>query len=419
MQSPTQLNAAEARARQLMAADPEMSIREAARQAGIGFSTLHGRLEKNPAAGANSQTAFTADEPGVQEAGDGSATISGEPSQNPEYPWTPATLLEAHGIVAAEWEIISVRVNRWGSPDGPMQQLRVNAIRKANLLQLPGPVEFDLPPGSGIEEYSGEGCVAFVSDHHAPYHSEPFHRAFCSFLKAEQPAKIVILGDAADNSIISRHRTHPRFAAEINRTNDAVVRIFYDYRRCCPDAEIILLPGNHDDRVGYALQDYKPELYGARAGTLPGESEDIPVMNFRRLWRLDELNITLVDDDWKIASYPVTPSLTARHGYLTGNNSERKLLEKHGRSQVHGHDHRLSMIFRTKHDPLDVRVAMSCGTAAEVEPDGLGYEPDPDWQQGCGVGYIWEDGFFALAPAPFIQGSLLLPDGRRFYADEA
>lgn len=344
---------------------------------------------------------------------DGSAVITSDPARG--YVPSPTDILTSHGLDIADWEVISIRASRWGNPDEPMIQLRVNAIRKDNLLLVPE-VPTAAPTGLVIEEFS-HGSVAFIGDQHIPYMNPGWERAVLSYLRIEQPSLIVLLGDAADFSSISRHRTHPRFAATVNETNTAVVQHFARLRQVCPDAQIVLLPGNHDDRILYALQDYKPELYGVRPGQL-GDTEEVPLLNYRTLWQLDALGIELVDEDWKLASYNVVPELTARHGYLTGNNSERKLLETHGRSQVHGHDHRGSVIYRTKHDPLDIRVVMSCGTGAEVSPDGLGYQPDPDWTPGIGIGHVWDDGMFVLNFAPYINNKLLLPGGMRFDSEE-
>lgn len=388
---------------------PGETQRTVAARLGIGQSTLCTWLKETSASPPTEENVRY-----IETGPDGSIAAGSSPTKG-SVP-SPATVLAEHGIDIDDVEVVSVRASRWGNPDDPNFQLRVNAIRKADLLQQ---VTVSLPDEVfGVEEFS-HGSVAFIGDQHIPYMSAAWESAVLSYLRAEQPQLIVFLGDLGDYSIISRHRTHPRFAAAVNETNTGVVEHIARVRRACPDSQIVLLKGNHDARIEYALQDYKPELYGIAPGALPGETEEIPALNFRRLWQLDKLGVELVDEDWKLGEYRVAPELSARHGYLTGNNSERKLLETHGRSQVHGHDHRGSVIYRTKHDPLDIRVAMSCGTGAQVKPDGLGYQPDPDWTPGIGVGHVWDDGMFVLNFAPFINNQLLLPGGMRFESQEA
>lgn len=383
------------------------SRREAALLLGTAESTLRGWIpEWIPGA------QQTLEEAGFVAGADGSAVATSDPVKG-KVP-SPIDILESHGLDIDEWEVISVRASRWGNPEDPMIQLRVNAIRKDALIAHPV-IELPAAPPVGIEKMDMDKSFIYISDQHCPYMDKGWERAVCGYIKAEQPQLIVCGGDAGDLSEISRHRTHPRFAATVNATNDAVVRHLANIRLAAgPECVIIYIPGNHDDRIAYYAADFANKLSGVRPGQLPGEEVEIPQLNYRKLWCLDELGIELVDEDWKLAQYLITEELAARHGYLTGNNSERKLLEKHGRSQIHGHDHRLSATYRTKHDPLDIRAAFSAGCGAELKPDGLGYEPDPDWQNGAVIGHVWDDGLFAAAPVPYVKDHLLLPDGRKF-----
>lgn len=401
------------RAEKLLA-EPGATQRTVAPKVGIGQSTLSEWLN---AAG----TTKSGGEVGAQAAGiekdDRDATITSKPLADPRGV-TPDELLEKHGLDPEDWIVTSIRVSEWGKEEEPMFQLRVNATRRDGLLVIPDLGDFEPWEYGQIEEFA-ERRVALIPDLHAPFHDERALRAVCDLLAAEEPEQVIFLGDVADNSMLSKHRTHRRFGALLNETNDAVVANFRRVREAVPEASIIFLPGNHDDRVLYYAQDMAPEFEGVRPGRLPeDEEEPLPSIGFRQLWRLDELGIELVDEDWKLAQYGITPELSARHGYLTGNNSERKLLEKHGRSQVHGHDHRGSLIYRTKHDPLDIRVAMSCGTLSEVKPDGLGYEPDPDWTPGMGWCQVWEDGLFQLSFLPYVKNKLLTPWGAAYEGKE-
>lgn len=401
-----------------MLTEPGATQRTVAAKLGIGQSTLCEWLRASGVE--NSGREVGALPAGVERKGD-DVTITSPARETPVAApdqRTAEELLRKHGYDPEEYVVTSVRVSEWGNPDSPMFQHRVNATRKDNMLVIPDLGNFTPWEYGQIEEYAPRQ-VALIPDLHAPYHDEEALRAVCDLLAVEQPAQIIFLGDVADNSVLSKHRTHRRFNAMVNETNDAVVANFRRVREACPDAQIIFLPGNHDARVLYYAQDMAPEFDAVRPGRLPEEdAPPEPSLGFRQLWRLDELGIELVDEDWKLAQFGITPELTARHGYLTGNNSERKLLEKHGRSQVHGHDHRGSLTYRTKHDPLDIRVAMSCGTLSEVKPDGLGYEPDPDWTPGMGWCQVWDDGLFQLSFLPYVKDKLLTPWGAAYEGKE-
>lgn len=396
-------------------AQPGATQRTVADQLPIGQSTLCGWLRD--AGIDDSGRAGGIDPAGITKT-DTDASITSKPLADPRGV-TPDQLLEKHDLDPEDWIVTSVRVSEWGKEDEPMFQLRVNATRRDGLVVIPTfGDDFEPWEYGQIEEYAPH-TVALIPDLHAPFHDERALRAVCDLLAVEEPAQVIFLGDVADNSMLSKHRTHRRFGALLNETNDAVVQNFRRVREAVPDAQIILLPGNHDDRVLYYAQDMAPEFEALRPGKLtPEEADPQSSIGFRQLWRLDELGIEVIDEDWKLAQFGITPELTARHGYLTGNNSERKLLEKHGRSQVHGHDHRGSLVYRTKHDPLDIRVAMSCGTLSEVKPDGLGYEPDPDWTPGMGWCQVWEDGLFQLSFMPYVKNKLLTPWGAAYEGKE-
>lgn len=403
-----------ARAKQLMS-EGGLSQRKAARQVGMSQSALSETLKREgftaPAAPGGSPS-------GVERNGD-EVTITSPAKETPTAPPDQRTgeeLLRKHGYDPEQYVITSVRVSEWGPADSPMFQHRVNARRMDNFLILPDFGKGDFTPFNyGQIEEAADHSVALIPDLHAPFENEPAVGAVLDLLACEQPQEIVELGDSGDHTRLSKHRTHPRFNAMLNDTLDRVAQNKRRVREVCQDAVIRFIPGNHDDRILYYSREVGGELAEVRPGKLwEDEDEPNPSLGYRELYRLDDLGIELVDEDWKLAEHRIAPELSARHGYLTGNNSENKLLETHGRSQVHAHDHRGSIIYRTKHDPLDIRVAMSCGTLSQVEPDGLGYQPDPNWTPGIGWVHVWDSGLFQVSFLPFVDNKLLTPWGMAF-----
>lgn len=354
---------------------------------------------------------------GVTESG-GQITITDSPRSSDPRQETAGDQAEAlmrkRGYDPDLYVVEKVVTSEWGNPDEPMFQDKVWARRKDSCIILPDFKDFE-PFEYGQVPVAGDRRVALVPDLHAPFENELAVGAVLDFLYAEEPEEVVFLGDAGDHTRLSKHRTHPRFNAMLNDTNDRIAQNFRRFREAVPQARMVFNPGNHDDRILYYSREVGGELAEVRPGKLfEDEAEPNPSLGYRELYRLDDLGIELVDEDWKLAEHRIAPELSARHGYLTGNNSERKLLETHGRSQVHAHDHRGTITYRTKHDPLDIRVAMSCGTLSQVLPDGLGYQPDPDWTPGMGWAHVWEDGLFQLSFLPFVQNKLLTPWGMAF-----
>lgn len=327
-------------------------------------------------------------------------------------------LLKKRGYNPDFYVVDKIVTSEWGNPDAPLFQDKVWARRKDLVLTLPGYDDFTSFDYKSVETFS-DHRVAFIPDLHAPFVNWRAFGAVLTFLAAEQPERIIILGDAGDHTRLSKHKTHPRFNALLNETNQRIADNFRLIREACPDAQIEFIPGNHDDRILYYSREVGGELAGVKPPKVwPGEPDPIESLSYRNIYGLDKLGITLVDEDWQLASLEVTPELTAQHGYLTGPNSEKKMLEKEGRSQVHGHTHHGSVVYRTKHNPLDIRVVLDCGTLSEVAPDGLGYAPKPDWTPGMGWTHVWESGLFQCSFIPFVNDKLLTPWGVAFDGKE-
>lgn len=329
-------------------------------------------------------------------------------------PWKAEDVIRAHGDDPEKVVILRQRGNRWGTPEGPNHQLRVDWIRKDEALALPDPGKWTPPPKPKKPDKRGERRVVLCGDHHAPLHDKTLHACFLEYLAATRPPEGIILGDLMDFATVSRFREREGFAHPVNECLQSAFEILRDYREASPDTEWTMLPGNHDARLHYALLDNVRELHKVMAA-----DEEIPALDFRRLLHLDELGIAFVDGDWESAKISLCRNLTVRHGYTVAKNAGDKMLNSLTRSTVQGHSHRLSFTYRTDHDddvdePTTTRVAVEAGCMAEIA-DGLGHAIDPNWQAGFVEASIWPDGRFHLSPWVYVPGALLGP-GRRFTA---
>lgn len=349
------------------------------------------------------------------------------PASEPDAPWKPEELLKAHGLDPEEWAIARVRGNRWGDPEEPNHQLRVDAVPKAQVIEPVDPREWSPPPKPKRRRLKKDEPrkVVICGDHHCPHHDPTLHKLFLRFLEDEQPDEGVLLGDLLDFSSISKHRrgkTAP--APHPNECLRAALHVLRDYRHASPNTFWTLLPGNHDDRLDHQQIDNTPDLYEVAPGggeTLEGEDDDTPAKSLRRLLYLDELGIDLISEDFNRAKYLLGRKITLRHGYLSGKNASTNMLNKITRSTVQGHTHRLRLIYKTEHDehdpdePTSTRVGAEAGCMAEIK-DSLGYGDEEDWQQGALLAHLWPDDDFTLAPVPYVPGRLLAPSGKRYVA---
>lgn len=341
--------------------------------------------------------------------------------------WTPEALLEAHGLDPAEWWVANVRVvgNQWGDPEAPSEQVKLavtaKPIRASARIKLPELAGWKPLPKPKARKTAGVKTAVVCGDQHAPHHDKTLHALFCRYLADEQPDLIEINGDLLDFADISRHRQMPKsgpsgeyqYTNTVNECLQAGFNILYDYRKAAPNAQIRMQFGNHTQRLYFALVDNLKGLYDITAA-----EDDVPALSLRRLLRLDELHVELVEKDWEQAKTRVNRRLTVLHGHSTSKNPGQKMLNDLTGSTLQGHSHRISLNYRTSHDLDDgaeTRLAGECGCMCEIE-GGLDYARDPDWQSGFMIVKHWSDDDFTVAPAIYLPGRLLIPDGRRYDA---
>lgn len=350
---------------------------------------------------------------GVDFRDDGTATVTSEP----DSPWKPEELLAAHGLNVDDFEITRVRVNRWGDPNEPRHQIRVDAIPRRLLVDLlPDPSKYKAPKKPRKRKADEPQKIVVISDHHAPHQDEGLHKVFLEWLADEKPDAGVVAGDLVDFSTISRHRQRDGYAQSVNECLSAGYRILRDYVEATEQfgTSWTYLRGNHDDRLVHSIQDSTPGLHRITAA-----EETIPALSLERLLRLQELGVELIDEDWDRAKVRLSRKLSVRHGYATGKNATSKALDSLAHSSIQGHTHRLSALYRAEHgdevDPVSQRGSFEAGCACVIE-GGLGYITggEPDWQNGFLVVHVWDDGDFAVAPAIYASGRLLAPSGKRY-----
>jgi hypothetical protein len=336
---------------------------------------------------------------------------------------SPDKLLRRVGLDPEQWIVTAVKAREgtWGNPEAPNEQIRLEVSVRPILggLKLPEIKDWKPLPKPKARKGKGPKTAIVCGDHHAPHHDRTLHRLFCTFLTDEQPDLIEVNGDLLDFADISRHRQMPQtgpggeypFTNTVNECLQAGFGILLDYRTACPNATIRLKFGNHDMRLYYALVDNLKGLYSITAA-----DDEVPALSLRKLLRLDELHVDLIEKDWEKAKTRIGRRLTALHGYSTSKNPGGKMLTDLSGSTVQGHSHRVSLLYRTAHHPdngTETRLAGEHGCMCEID-EGLGYANCPDWQQGAMIVKTWDDNDFTVAPIIYLPGRLLLPDGRRY-----
>lgn len=330
----------------------------------------------------------------------------------------PEKIVRERGLDPKDWEFDRMTVNEWDGVNGEKQrQLKVGLKRKviANLPIVPARIdgpEFKKPKLKNKKS----GLYVFLGDQQAPYQDNALIEKVNLFLEEHKPHTIVNIGDTMDLPEISKYKKNPEREASPQDSVDNAYKILKGQRKASENSRIVKLVGNHDVRLRDFSIEWVPEIYG-----LSQALQSDFVLGPKHLLRLDELQIELIGDNdaYEHGQFNVSKYLAARHGWIAtkgSGSSALKTLEHLGYSVVVGHTHRLSLVHKTMHDingkGKQILTAGESGCLCKVEADGQGFAPSPDWQQGFITAQVYEDGFFKLDTAVYVNGNLLWRDNR-------
>lgn len=233
-----------------------------------------------------------------------------------------------------------------------------------------------------------------------PFHDEAAMSLFVNVCANEQPDKIQILGDFLDLAQQGRFAQEAAFAQTTQAALDAGHKFLAQLREACPDADIIVIEGNHDRRMQNFIETNALAAFGLKRAQMP---DTWPVMSLPYLLRLDELNVRYVD------AYPAATDWdndTTRNIHGTKANSRGSTTAQYVTDLPHlntwaGHTHRAEITYRSslggRGEPVESYSANPgclCRTDGAVPSvnGSIGADGKPasvveNWQQGFGVLY--------------------------------
>lgn len=232
-----------------------------------------------------------------------------------------------------------------------------------------------------------------------------------------RPASIVLLGDLLDLAEWSnKFLVSPEFVFTTQPSLVAASWWLGLLRAAAPRAQIVLLEGNHDKRLGTAVLSNLKAAYDLRPANELGKP---PVLSLPRLLDLEGLGI-IYKPDYPNGRYWITDSLQAIHGDIARNVSGKTaaaVVANAEESVVFGHTHRLESAARTVHgrDGIKVIGAYSCGCLCRVDGVVPGVRARQNWQQGLAVAYHGELGS-QVSLVSILGGEMII--GRRLFRGE-
>lgn len=247
-------------------------------------------------------------------------------------------------------------------------------------------------------------------------HDEAAISVALEVVRTANPDMVVFVGDNLDLPEMSKYRITPAYSLTTQATIDRATLLAAQIRVAAPNADIVWLAGNHEERLPKYIIDNAVAAFGLRRG---GEPEAWPVLSVPFLCRLDEFGI-----DYR-PGYPashvwVNERLRIIHGDVVKSNSSTATayLDREKTSVIFGHTHRIELAERTRedHDGPKTVLAASPGclsridgavpsTKQGVDLDGRPIVRHENWQQGVAVvEYEPGDGRFSVDIVPIRNG---------------
>jgi hypothetical protein len=236
-----------------------------------------------------------------------------------------------------------------------------------------------------------------------PTHDESAISILLSMMKDLNPDLVVCVGDNLDLPEMGKYLTYPAYAQTTQASIDRATMFCAQMREHAPQAQIVWLAGNHEERMPKYLLTNAAAAYGLRKGNTP---DSWPVLSVPYLCRMDEFDVEY-KPGYPAADFWINKKLKIIHGdrVKSSGSTAHVYLNNEKISVIYGHIHRIETAFKTREDYSGPRTIMAASpgclaridgaipsTKGGVDLDGRPLTRHENWQQGVGVVTYEEDG---------------------------
>ena len=229
-----------------------------------------------------------------------------------------------------------------------------------------------------------------------PTHDEKAIMICLKMIQELKPDVIACVGDNLDLPEMGKYVVYPSYAQTTQAAIDRATFFCAQMRAMAPDAKIIWLAGNHEERMPKYLVMNAAAAYGLRKGNTP---DSWPVLSVPYLCRMDEFAVEY-RPGYPAADYWVNEKLRIIHGdrVKSSGSTAHVYLNQEKTSVIYGHIHRIETAFKTREDFDGPRTIMAASpgclaridgaipsTRGGVDLDGRPLIRHENWQQGMGV----------------------------------
>ena len=262
-----------------------------------------------------------------------------------------------------------------------------------------------------------------------PTHDEKAILVCLKMIQETQPEVIACVGDNLDFPEMGKYLTYPAYAQTTQASIDRATFFCAQMRAMAPNAKIIWLAGNHEERMPQYLLVNAGAAYGLRKGNIP---ESWPVLSVPYLCRMDEFGVEY-RPGYPAADFWVNEKLRIIHGdrVKSSGSTAHIYLNSEKTSVIYGHIHRIETAFKTREDFDGPRTIMAASpgclaridgaipsTKGGVDLDGRPLTRYENWQQGLGIVKYEDSGAhrFSYDVIPIYDGWAMY-NGKEYQAD--
>ena len=238
-------------------------------------------------------------------------------------------------------------------------------------------------------------CV-ILPDLQIPYQDDNAISIALQILTKVKPDCVILLGDSLDLPEFSKYEQRPEFARTTQESIVKLHKLLAFIRNVVPNAEIVVLAGNHEKRLEAKILNNAIASHGLRRAD---QLDHWPVMSVPYLTAMDTLKVTYIDG-YPANKYWINQRLQVRHGHLVrSSGSTAKAVSDDERvSTIFGHVHRIETQYKTvnvyggartnfAHTPgcLCLINGSVPSTKSGYDTHGNNVENFENWQQGIAI----------------------------------
>ena len=247
--------------------------------------------------------------------------------------------------------------------------------------------------------------VVVMSDEQVPFQDDRAIAVVHKYIRDVQPDVIIHNGDLLDfPGLTTKFARKQANRGTLRSELDTAIGILKTERLYAPKAKIIVLEGNHEDRVRVLVEERADGLEPLLAGEL----------SLARLLTAAELGVEVVGGYQNGTAYWEHNGLVVTHGSSSAKNAAEVMLNQEG-SVVFGHTHHEALFARTNRDGPHKAWGFGClcNVSGPNTPPRSGHSTVVNWQQGFGI-IRFGRRCYNVYPIGITNGGFVSPEGKEY-----